>query len=184
MRNFQFIATVDPVPLLMALHSRPQLWNQHNFRRTFEGTPHGEADDILLRYAAPDMQDPSAVIEDMAPVEYPAWYELPQVRPIVFDLMRKMEAVSLGRVIISRLRPGARILEHSDDEGEYATLDTGRRFHVALQGMPGSLYHCGGETIQMLSGQVWWFQHRTLHSVENNSADDRLHLMIDIRTER
>jgi len=36
----------------------------------------------------------------------------------------------------------------------------------------------------MATGQVWWFQHRALHSVENGSADDRIHLMIDIRTAR
>jgi hypothetical protein len=28
---------------------------------------------------------------------------------------------------------------------------------------------------------VWWFQHREVHSVENNSADDRIHLLVDFR---
>ena len=55
------------------------------------------------------------------------------------------------------------------------------RFHVVLQGLPGSLYRCGDEEVQMLSGQVWWFQHREIHEVLNNSADARLHLLVDMR---
>jgi hypothetical protein len=51
-----------------------------------------------------------------------------------------------------------------------------------LQGLPGSLYHCGDETVTMLTGSVWWFQHREIHSVENNAAGDRVHLLVDFRT--
>ena len=42
------------------------------------------------------------------------------MRPIVFDLMRRIEAVSLGRVIITRLQPGGRIAPHADTDGDYA----------------------------------------------------------------
>jgi hypothetical protein len=183
-RNFQMVGTVDPVPLLMALQMRPELWNAHRFRTTYTGTPHTEIDDILLRFSAPektaDPDDVRDVLEDLEPVFYPAWRELPQVRPIVFDLMRRMEAVSLGRVIITRLRPGGRIALHADTDGNYVARDDGMRFHVVLQGLPGSLYHCGPETTQMLSGSVWWFNHKEVHSVDQNSADDRIHLLVDM----
>ena len=173
------------MPLVMALHTQPHLWNRDNFRTTYTGTPHRDVDDILLRFSSPDKTtDPDhlvGVLEDTGPVFYPAWQALPQARPIVFDLMRRIEAVSLGRVIITRLRPGARIAPHADTDGAYVARDDGLRFHVVLQGLPGSLYHCGGETVQMLSSQVWWFAHKEVHSVENNSADDRLHLLVDFR---
>ena len=187
MQNFQLVATnVDVIPLMVALQARPQLWNRDTFRTTYTGTPHRDVDDILLRFSAPEKTaDPTHlgdVLEDMEPVFYPAWQELPQVRPIVFDLMRRIEAVSLGRVIITRLQPGGRIAPHADTDGDYVARDDGMRFHVVLQGLPGSLYHCGGETVQMLSGSVWWFQHREVHSVENNSADARIHLLVDFRT--
>lgn len=186
MRNFQLIAgNVDVVPLVMALHAQPRLWNRDTFRTTYTGTPHGEADDILLRFSSPDKTaDPDHLIsvqEDADPIFYQAWRELPQVRPIVFDLMRRIEAVSLGRVIITRLRPGGRIQPHVDVDGAYVAREDGVRFHVVLQGLPGSLYHCGDETVCMRSGEVWWFQHREAHSVENNSADERLHLLVDFR---
>lgn len=186
MRNFQLVATnVDVIPLLLAVQTSPHLFNQHNFRTTYTGTPHGDVDDILLRFSSPEKTtDPDhliSVLEDTEPVFYPAWHALPQVRPIVFDLMRRVEAVSLGRVIITRLRPGGRIAPHADTDGAYVARDDGLRFHVVLQGLPGSLYHCGGETVTMLGGSVWWFQHREVHAVENNAADDRIHLLVDFR---
>jgi len=187
MRNFQLIASnVDVLPLVLALQARPRLWDAHRFRTTYTGTPHVDVSDILLRFPAPEKtRDPDVlgdVLEDMEPVFYPAWQELPQVRPIVFDLMRRVEAVSLGRVIITRLEPGGRILPHADTDGDYVARDDGMRFHVVLQGLPGSLYHCGQETVSMATGSVWWFQHREIHSVENNSADARIHLLVDFRT--
>lgn len=184
MRHFQLIGSADVLPVMMTLQQRPGLWNEHRFRTTYKGTPHQDADDILLRFSSPDKTaDPehiNGVTEDTAPVFYPAWHALPQVRPIVFDLMRRMEAVALGRVIISRLRPGASITAHADADGAYTAQANGLRLHVALQGEPGSLYHCGGETVCMRTGQVWWFDHKAVHAVENNSIDDRIHLMIDM----
>ena len=176
MRNFQLVATnVDALPLVLALQARPHLWNQNPFRTTYTGTPHVDVSDILLRFPAPGTADPDhldEVLQDLEPVFYPAWQELPQVRPIVFDLMRRVEAVSLGRVIITKLEPGGRILPHADTDGDYVARDDGMRFHVVLQGLPGSLYHCGNETVSMLSGSVFWFNHKAVHSVENNSAGD------------
>jgi hypothetical protein len=186
MRNFQIVATnVDVIPLVMALHTHPQLWNRHNFRTTYTGTPHRDVDDILLRFSAfqktADPDHLEDVLEDLDPVFYPAWKELPQAHPIVFDLMRRVEAHTLGRVIITRLRPGGRICPHADTDGAYVARDDGMRFHVVLQGLPGSLYHCGDEVVCMRSSEVWWFNHREVHSVENNSSEDRLHLLVDFR---
>jgi hypothetical protein len=178
MRNFMQVGSCDVLPLAVALQMRPQLWNQHTFRTRRPGSAMTEVDDILLRYTAPERLDDND--NDTDPVTYPAWQELPQVRPIVFDLMRRMEAISLGRVIISRLKPGGRIAAHADVGNAYVEQPDVMRLHVAIQGLPGSLYHCGDETTQMLTGSVWWFQHREVHHIENNSADDRIHLMVDL----
>lgn len=178
MRHFQLLGQVDVLPLAMALQQRPQLWNQHRFRTTRPGTVMADCDDILLRYTAPHRLEDND--NDTEPVAYPAWDELLQARPIVFDLMRRVEAISLGRVLISRLPPGGRIDAHADLGNGYCERPDVMRLHVALQGLPGSLYHCGDETVSMLTGSVWWFQHREIHSIENNSGDDRIHLMIDL----
>ena len=187
MKNFLQVGDgVDVLPIMLALNRRPDLWDRHTYRTSFTGTPFAGMNDILLRYSAPEKHehnaDPLALVNDTALVMYPAWHELPEVRPVIFNLMRRFEGVSLGRVIIARLPPGGTIAPHADDYGDYAQRDDGMRFHVAVQGLPGCLFHCGEETVTMATGSAWWFNHKATHSVENHSIDDRLHLLVDIQT--
>jgi hypothetical protein len=185
MRNFLAIGTADMGPLRLALQRRPELWDRHVYRTTFKGTPFGGMSDILLRYSRPERwegnRDAEALVDDLDLVMYPAWRELPECHDVVFNLMRKCNGIALGRVIIARLPPGGRILPHADNYGAYALQD-GLRLHVAVQALPGCVFNCGDETIQMPTDSVWWFNHRETHSAENHSPDDRVHLLIDIET--
>lgn len=186
MKNFQQLAAgVDVGPLMHALQRQPDLWNRHTWRTKYAGTPHADVSDIWLRFAdekaTADTNDLSKVVEDTRPVWYPEIHSLPQVRPIVFDLMRRVEAFELGRLLITKLPPGGRILRHSDATGAYTDQTDGARYHIVLQGMPGSLFHAGDETVCMRTGEVWWFNHLAEHAVENNSKDDRIHLLVDTR---
>ncbi len=112
---------------------------------------------------------------------YPAWHTLPQLRPIIFGLMNRVSAYELGRVVITKLAPGGRILPHADTMGDYANDEDGARYHVILQGCPGSLFRAGDETVNMRTGEVWWFNHLAEHEVVNNSSDDRIHLLVDTK---
>jgi hypothetical protein len=180
-RNFQLIAVgVDVLPLQFALYRHPELWNADRFRTTYPHTPHGEVDDVLIRFSDPEKCNTvGTVIGDDRPIWHPAAFVLPW-QPIVLDLMRRMNAFQLDRLMITRLRPGARIAPHADDVGDYVNAPDRARFHVSIQGLPGSLYHNGEETITMLTGQVWTFNPLLVHSVENNSAADRLSLIVDL----
>lgn len=186
MKHFLQVGTdIDVLPLMLALNRKPDLWDRHTYRTSFTGSPFVGMNDILLRYSAPEKHehnaDPLALVNDTALQLYPAWHELPEARPVIFNLMRRFEGISLGRVIIARLPPGGTIAPHADDYGTYANRDDGMRFHVAVQGLPGCLFHCGGETITMHTGSAFWFDHRATHSVENHSSDDRIHLLVDIQ---
>lgn len=177
MRHFLKIAeNVDVIPVLNALQSRPDLWNQNDLRTKHPGTAHSQVDDIWIWFN--DVSTPEAVIDDKEVVPYEAWHQLPQVQPIVFDLMRRVGGVRLGRVIITRLSPGKRITPH-EDQGAPASYYT--RYQVALQSLPGALFHCGGETVNFRSGEVWMIDNQATHSVENNSADDRIVMIVDVR---
>lgn len=185
MKNFLLCGSWDPEPLRMKLQMRPGLWNRHPYRTTFEGTPFGGMDDILLRHSRPEKHEDSdsmAVVNDLDVVMYDAWAEFPEVHDLVFNLMRRYRAISLGRVIIARLPMGGVIKPHADNYGRYADRDNGMRFHVVVQALPGCMFHCGDETIQTRTGEIWWFQHRQMHSAENRSADERVHLLIDMET--
>jgi quercetin dioxygenase-like cupin family protein len=186
LRNFQHIASgIDVVPLLHALQRRPELWNKNPLRTTFQGTPHVNVDDILIRFndAEPYARtaNPATIMDEHESIWHPATWELPQVRGLIFPLLARVEGERLGRCIITRVPPGGRINPHVDSGSHAAYYE---RYHIVLQGLPGSIFRCGQEVVQMLSGQVWWFDNGIEHEVINNSADDRVHLIVDIRIAR
>lgn len=183
MRNFQLISRgVDMGPLHLSLSQNPDLWNENAYRTQYENTPHQDVDDILIRYSAKldDLSDHAKVQNDVGNVWYPAVNRLPEVKGLVLNLMAYLEGFELGRVLISRTPPGGRILPHSDAQGDYVYIPRGGRYHLVVQGLPGSMFRCGDEEVCMQTGEVWWFNHLEEHELCNNSADDRIHLMTDI----
>ena len=179
MRHFQKIFEgLDVVPLLAALGRKQHLWNANTLRTQFPGSPHAETDDIWLLFNNVP-EDETAVIDDIAVRPYPAWAELPQARHLVFDLMRRVEGMQLGRVMITRLPPGKTIPEHAD-QGAPATYY--QRHQIALQTLPGCVFNIGEEVVQFSMGECWWIDNRQPHSVVNNSADDRIVLIVDVHT--
>lgn len=169
---YRLTENVQVLPIMVALMRQPELWNQDNLRREFENTPHMATSDILLRFGSKDGNELEAV--DRLPLA-----KLPGVKRLLLDTMRLVDGSRLGRVIVTRLEPGKKILPHSDVLGEYSKYYT--RYHLVLQGLPGSLFSCGDETVNMLTGELWWFDASSEHSVINNSRDDRIHMLIDVR---
>ena len=100
--------------------------------------------------------------------------------PTVLGIMQLVGGSELGRVLITRLPPGASILPHAD-EGAYARRMV--RHQLILRSMPGNVFRCGGEEIATVSGELFWFNSSLEHEVVNNSTDDRLAMVIDCRIE-
>lgn len=181
MRNFQKLADVNIAELSHSIQRQPELWNQNDLRTQYPNSPHIEADDIWLRFNDRKIfeEDPTKIMNDYEAVNYPAWDILPQCHEIVFGLMRSVRGTRLGRVMITRLAPGKKIKPHSDG-GYYA--DYYDRYHCVLQNFPGSYFRAGDEKVTMKAGEVWWFNNSIEHEVINNSAEDRVTMIIDIRT--
>lgn len=192
MRHFLKIAQgLDPGPLLHCLQTQPELWNSSQVRKHLQSV-HKDVDDILLRYnkweEGEDYLD--KVCSSLEMVDYPAWHKLPPAQVFVYGLLQKVLGIHLGRVMISRLRPGGSIPIHSDriDAAEEAfplrepPARYFERYHVCLQSGPGAIFQSGDEQVTMLPGEIWWFDNQALHGVTNNSAGDRIHLIVDIRT--
>jgi hypothetical protein len=193
MRNFQKLCSgLNPVPLLSQLATQGELWNQYLVRTSHPRSAHRVVDDIILRYNRYESGEDfvEKVCSEIAVVDYPAWHKLPHAQAFVFALLGQVQGVHLGRVMISRVPPGIAIPPHSDliREAELAFPDKVppavyyNRYHLALASAPGSLFRCGDETVYMEPGSAWWFDNKLEHEVVNNSADDRIHLIVDIRT--
>ena len=182
MRNFQPIAMVDTVPLLNQVVRQPHLWKADTYLRDYPQGPFGNTETIFLRFPPASVTELERGEKDQHEC---VWMDgslhLPAARPLIFGLMAKVEGERLGRVMVNKLAPGGRVFPHADTP---AHADYWDRYHVVLQSGPGCNFRTGDETVHMPTGQVWWFQNALEHEVINNSADDRIHMIVDIRTYR
>lgn len=178
MKHFLRIAQgVNVMPILHALQAKPDLWDENKLRTTHPLSPHQETSDIWVWFnEVPD--NPEAVVNDIQTVPYRAWRDLPQIRPLIFDLMRAVEGVQLGRVLITRLSPGKSIPAHVD---QGAPVEFYSRYQIALQSYPGALFNIEDEQANFAAGEVWKINNKAMHSVVNNSRDDRIVIIADVR---
>jgi hypothetical protein len=187
MKNFQKIAVgVDVGALRHGLKLVPELWDQWALRKVT--SQHSETQSIILRgNPYTEGEDINSVLFGTHCENYPAFAHLPQARRLVFGLMAQVEGEELGRVIISKSAPGVNVLRHTDlipmplGARPIQPADYYERYHIVLQSQPGCLFECGGETVAMAMGEIWWFDNTQPHEVVNNSADDRVHLIVDVR---
>lgn len=198
MKNFLKLADqVDVMPLLLAIQRRGDLWAEDTFLRHYKQGPFEDVQTIFLRFPErvvfddDDEAEQERKIElykaNMLPgfdqhesIDYPNYALFPEARELVRALMTRVSGVRLGRVMINKVSPGGRIYPHADSP-EHANY-WNNRLHVVLQSLPGNDFRCVDEHVHMQKGEVWWFDHRLEHEVINNSADDRIHLLIDIRS--
>ena len=183
MKNFiKIMEGMDTAMLLQQLAHNKDLWDQNKFRTTYKNTPHVDIHDIYLRYANVfEKKETGAVLRDTSPIWYSPITFLSHAKPLVLDLMRKVEGYSLERCLITKLEPKGRINPHADNAGEYVNQGDIARYHIVLNGKPGSWFRCGDERVDMLTGEVWWFNALEEHEVQNDSDDERIHLIADIR---
>ena len=180
MRSCQLLASnLDVGRILNEILRRPDLWDENNLRTTHPGTAHSQVSDIWVWFNKLP-KDESEVINDKEVIPYRAWKQIPALRNVIFALMRQVDAVRLGRVIITRLPPGKEITPHVDGG---APAEYYSRSHLAIQCLPGNIFQMEEEKVSFQTGQIWWIDNKKLHSVVNNSSDDRIVCIIDLRCE-
>jgi hypothetical protein len=101
---------------------------------------------------------------------------LDMINPIIKDLELRHNGLR-SNVLFIKLKAGHNISAHSDS-GEY--LLSSRRHHVPIITSEQTFFTVGSEKINMLEGECWEINNSRVHSVENNSKTDRVHLLIDI----
>ena len=183
------------LPLQIALKRQPKLFGAIDLRRTnylqknaneFDESPHVGMKDIWIRYNditeyINGCKPLSTLNDEHNPIWYPAYYMLPQIRPLIFDLMRLVEGEQLGGIFITKLSPGERIEKHIDTGWHASYYD---KYYIPIQNAKGSTFNFESGIISPIEGDVYWFDNSTPHWVENNSTEDRISLIITIRSDR
>lgn len=189
MNNFQKIGSgLNIVPLLLAIKRQPDLWKEDTYLRDYPQGPFGEIESIMLRFPTKTVYETEeelakhdSLYDQHENVDYPAYAKLTEARQLVMNLMHFVGGERLGRVMINKIAPGGVIFPHVDTKSH---TDYYSRFHIVLQSQPGVQFRAGDENTYMATGEAWWFDNSQEHEVINNSADDRIHMVIDIRTSK
>lgn len=170
-------AGLNVTPIYWALQSNPQLWNEHTARTQAEDSPHHGLDDIWARFGAPER------VADGQP-HASFWYpsaDVLGVKRLCLDLMRHVDGVELGGVLITRIPPGARCKPHTDP-GWHARYY--EKFAVQITSAPGQMFCFEGESLETMPGDVYWFDNQHLHWVTNDTAYERVTMIVCIRREK
>ena len=161
-------------------------WKAITLRQEHPGSAHGDTESIYLRWSA--SMDVKSVFSDLDAVDYPHLDMLPEFKEVLQWIFYEVGGEQLGRAMIVKLKKDGYIEQHVD-EGDYA--DHYDRFHLCLDAEPecdfmvqhgDSPLHF--ETTNMLPGELWWFDHKKPHCVDNGSGRDRIHLIVDVKTSK
>ncbi len=170
---------MEVLPILTSLASNRILWHQVCARQATAGSPHADTQTIFLRWS--DNLSIESAFTDLEAIDYPALNAIPEARQLLAIAAKAAGAEVIGRMIIVSLKPGGKISPHAD-EGPYA--DFYERFHCVLQSDHGNRFMVGGKTVyetcEMRPGDLWWFNHKRTHWVENNSNRERIHMIMDM----
>lgn len=162
------------IPILWALHSHPELWNQHTTRTENPASPHYGLDDIWARFG-----DPARAKDGGAHDSF--WYpaaDLLGIKPMCYDLMRMAQGDELGGVLITRIPPGASCKPHTDP-GWHARRY--QKFGVQITSAPGQAFCFEGESLETKPGDVFWFDNQFSHWVTNDTPYERITMIVCIR---
>jgi hypothetical protein len=170
---------VEVAPLMDSIEAHPYLWSLETIRQDFLGSPHHDTQCIM--FMGP---------EDLT---FEAWQGTTIVEPnrsaidpiakdyydTMADVDSMIDAFDIGYTMAVSLKAGGVVDEHID-EGIYAQYYD--RYHLVLKSEEGNMFYNEDESVWMKEGELWKFDHRAMHYVENNSASDRWHLIIDATT--
>jgi len=177
--NFVRIAEgLDVEPLLKLLDAKPELWKEIQERQRFTKSPHKDTECIYVR--GPYAMSHYYVMWDTGSYDYPCMeYLKDALVPLMQPILKKLEVKDMGRVLIVNLKPSGHVTKHND-QGKYA--DHYSRFHIVVKSNQWCSQTCGDQKQKFEVGEVWWFNHKKLHTADNVGMTDRVHIIFDCVT--
>lgn len=168
-------ANVDA--LRASLDAYPFLWDMETGRQAYPGSAHTIAKSILLRWG--HERNPAAAMRELACHWRPEYLHLHKsLAGMIAWIESVTQSQGLGRVMLTKIPPGGRISEHQD-EGRYADLY--ERVHLCIDATVGqNHFYVGRDHFSPNPGELWWFNHKQVHSVHNNGIIPRIHLIVDV----
>lgn len=182
--NFQLVRQgLDVASLLDQIEAHPELWGQQTARLGV-GSPHAQSTDIWVRYRDLDAYrdqhgaDMRAFCDEHKSVWLPPSEFLSEAMPIARLLAGGDER--LGGVLLTRLPAGCVIAPHVD-AGWHAAAHV--KFYVAVKVRAGAVFGFPDGDIKASDGDVWQFRNDVPHWVLNDSAEERISMIVCVKKE-
>lgn len=180
--NFRLIAdNIDATDLRDTLVKNPEFFGLYDFRGSTYDSPHTQMRDIWVRYkdVVPHLvaNDMRGFTDEHEPIWYPIAKMIPEVFPIVTELMERVQAKRLGGVLITKVPPGGRIDPHVDRGWHAAYYD---KYYVPILNNDGATFNFPDGAIAPNYGEVYWFRNDVPHWVINDSDTDRIAMIVCI----
>lgn len=176
--KIKLLATgINVQPIYWALMEHPELWNQNKERTQNPTSPHRELDDIWARFGEAEHVGDGDSHDSK-------WYpaaDILGIKQLCFDTLHQFNGVELGGVLITRVPPGKTCYPHKD-LGWHATRYD--KFAIQIASAPGQHYQFEDAKLETKPGDVFWFDNSYTHWVTNESAYERITLIICIRRDK
>lgn len=167
----------------------PTLWNEYTHRTRNTESPHHGLSDIWVRYApfseiAEGKHDPWNPFKR---VYYPVSERLqPYLGKVVNNVFRFVFGQELGVILITKIPPGVQCKPHVDD-GWAPNYFTKYAFQIqSNEDQKFNVKWNRGVTQELVTkpGDLFFFDNSRLHYVNNDSDEDRITLIMTIKTSR
>lgn len=190
MKHLRAIADgLDIAPVLSDLDNAPLLWNAHKLRTDYYGGEHSQVSDIWVRYrrfedlAELQQIDPAHaaqrfVSEPHDSVWYPGSDQLPNLKVLIFEVMRYYLVERLGGVLITRIPPGGEVKPHVDGGWHAGYYE---KVAVQLKGGPDQAFCFEDGEFTCPAGTLYTFDNSKKHWVYNRSNEERMTLFICVK---
>lgn len=100
-----------------------------------------------------------------------------ELKPLIDFVADKFEHNGIVvRLLFAKLKAGGTIPAHIDDR--YSLVNC-HRIHIPIITNDQNVFMVGGEEKYLREGEVWEINNATVHAVNNNSGEDRVHLILD-----
>lgn len=182
--TFRNIGTLSIDELARQLAAKPELWDRNTERTGNPSSPHHGCSDIWLRYNAIQAKGDDYRTWQQPHVScwHPAYFELPALRPLVFDVMHRVQGTALGGCLITRIPPGGEVKPHADTGWHPTHYNT--KVYIPLAAPRECRNYSRGDSVVMGLGEAWVFDNTVEHRVVNNSlTESRITLIVCTRTE-
>lgn len=166
--------------LVSQLQRHPEVWNTHTQRTESYNTPHKAVDDIWVRYNAWEnfRGDREAFNAEHVSSWYPVVGAIPDAWVLSRKVMRRVGGKRLGGVLITRIPPGGEVKPHIDTGWHAGYYE---KFAIQIKGTKDQAFCFEDAQLSPEPGDLYTFDNSRMHWVCNESAEERITLIICIR---